>query len=162
MARKRNISIVEHAMCKEDHEIEWLIDSACSLHMIGWLEYFLDINSVNHGGHITFGNNKNGIIRRYGVLTNVKFFIQIVAYVEVLKHYLISVWQLCKVVYRVEFDDAYNYIMKKYRSRCIIKSEATRTIFLLDISLVISKPQLCFFVKSSLRSQLVMALETFL
>ncbi|XP_023756124.1 uncharacterized protein LOC111904606 [Lactuca sativa] len=102
---------------KEDHELEWLIDSACSLHMTGMLEYLCDFKAVTNGGHVTFGNDANITIQGYGVLTNGNFSIQRVTYVEGLKHNLISVGQFCKAGHRVEFDEEYSYIMTKDRSR---------------------------------------------
>lgn len=89
--------------------------------MIGRLEYLPDFKAVTHGDHVIFGNNENGTIRGYGVLKNGNFSIQRVAYIEGLKYNLITVGQLCKVGHRVEFDDEYSYIMKKDRSRCLIK-----------------------------------------
>ena len=44
---------------------------------------------------------------------NGNFSIQRVAYVEGLKHNLISVGQLCKAGHRVEIDDEYKYMMTK-------------------------------------------------
>lgn len=83
-------------MCEEDHEIDELIDSACSLHIIWSLEYLHDFKAVAHGGHVNFRNDEDGIIWWYGVLKNGNFSIQWVAYVEGLKHNLISFGQLCK------------------------------------------------------------------
>lgn len=82
--------MILQAICKEEEEEEWLIDSACSLHMTGRLEYLLDFRQINSSGLVTFGNNENGIISGYGVLTMGSFSIQRVAYVEGLKHNLIS------------------------------------------------------------------------
>lgn len=92
-------------MCEEDHEEKWLIDTACSLHMTGKLDCLRNFRLVFGGGHITFGNNENRIIRGYGVLTTGSFSILRVAYVEGLKHNLFGVSQLCKAVHRVEFEN---------------------------------------------------------
>ena len=69
-------------MCKDEQEEEWLIDSVCSLNITGRLEYLCDFRPISGGGHITFGNNTNGIIKGYGVLTKGSFSIKQVAYVE--------------------------------------------------------------------------------
>ena len=108
--------------------------------MTGRLEYLRDFRPICNGGNVTFGNNANGIIRGYDVLTTGNFSIQKVAYVESLKHNLISVGQLCKVGHRVEFDDQFCYIMTNDRSTCLIKSRFEGTMYPLDISLIIGKP----------------------
>ncbi|KAI3510751.1 hypothetical protein L1887_17885 [Cichorium endivia] len=84
---------------------------ACSMHMIGRLEFLRDYREVSFGGYVTFGNDANGIIKGYGVLTNGNFTIQKVAYVLGLKHSLISVGQLVSTGLRVEFDNEFSYIM---------------------------------------------------
>lgn len=66
----------------EEQEDEWLIDSACSLLMIGRIEFLQYFRHVNDGGYVTFGNYEYGTIMGYGVHTNVKFTIKRVAYVK--------------------------------------------------------------------------------
>ena len=102
-------------MCEEDHETEWLIDSSCSLHMTGRSQYLCDFKADTNGGHVTFGNDANGTIQGYRLLTNENFSIQRVAYIEGLKRNLISVGQLCKTGHHAEFDDEYNCMMTKDR-----------------------------------------------
>ena len=85
-------------MCEEDHEIEWLIDTTSSIHMAITLEYRCDFTVVTNGGQITFGNDSNGTIRGYNILTNDNFSIQRVSYVEGLKHNLICVGKSAKLV----------------------------------------------------------------
>lgn len=68
-------------------------------------------------------------------------------YVDGLKHNLISVGELCKVGHHVKFDDKYCYIMTSYRETCLINSKAEGTMYPLYVSLIISKPQLCFLSK---------------
>ena len=116
--------------------------------MTGRLEYLRDFRPICNGGNVTFGNSANGVIRGYGVLTTGNFSIQKVAYVEGLKHNLISVGQLCKAGHRVEFDDQFCYIMTSDRSTCLIKSRSEGTMYPLDVSLIIGKPQLCFLSKA--------------
>ena len=73
--------------------------------MTGRLEYLRDFRPICNVGNVTFRNNANRIIQVYVVITTRNSSIQMVAYVEGLKHNLISVGQLCKAVHRVEFDD---------------------------------------------------------
>ncbi|KAI3494495.1 hypothetical protein L1887_40743 [Cichorium endivia] len=102
---------IPKAFSIEEQDDKWLIDSACSMHMTGRLEFLRDYREVNFGGYVTFENDANGIIKGYGVLTNGNFTIQKVAYVLGLKHNLISVGQLVSTGLRVEFDNEFNYIM---------------------------------------------------
>ncbi|KAI3510684.1 hypothetical protein L1887_17816 [Cichorium endivia] len=95
----------------ENQDDEWLIDSACSMHMTGRLEFLRDYREVSFGGYVTFGNDANGIIKGYGVLTNGNFTIQKVPYVLRIKHNLINVGQLVTTGLRVEFDNEFSYIM---------------------------------------------------
>ena len=87
----QNNQLIMQEICEEEHEIKWSIDSSCSLHMTGVLEYLCNFKVVSHGGHITFWNDDNGKIQLDGVLTNGNFSIQRVAYVEDLKLNIICV-----------------------------------------------------------------------
>ncbi|KAI3505855.1 hypothetical protein L1887_28162 [Cichorium endivia] len=132
----------------EEQDDEWLIDSACSMHMTGRLEFLRDYREVNFGGYVTFGNDANGIIKGYGVLTNGNFTIQKVAYVLGLKHNLISVGQLVSTGLRVEFDNEFSYIMTGTRDRCLIRSSRQINMFPLDITMCPGKPRLCLLTKA--------------
>ncbi|KAI3505828.1 hypothetical protein L1887_28113 [Cichorium endivia] len=128
-----------HAFSAEEEDDEWLIDSACSMHMTGRLEFLRDYREVSFGGYVTFGNDANGIIKGYSVLTNGNFTIQKVAYVLGLKHNLISVGQLVSTGFRVEFDNEFSYIMTNTRDRCLVKSPKQLNMFPLDISMLPGK-----------------------
>ncbi|KAI3739575.1 hypothetical protein L2E82_29984 [Cichorium intybus] len=81
---------VAYAFSAEEQDDEWLIDSACSMHMTGRFEFLRDYHEVSSRGYATFRNDANGTIKGYGVLTNANFTIQRVAYVLGLKHNLVS------------------------------------------------------------------------
>ncbi|KAI3523763.1 hypothetical protein L1887_02147 [Cichorium endivia] len=100
--------------------------NACSMHMTGRLEFLRDYREVSFGGYVTFGNDANGIIKGYGVLTNGNFTIQKVAYVLGLIHNLVSI-------------DA--------RDRCLVKSPKQLNMFPLDISMFLGKPR-CLLSKA--------------
>lgn len=68
--------MIIQAMCEEDHEMEWIIDIVCPLHINGKYEYLHEYMALKSGGHVTFGKESNGIIRGYGVLTTWNFSIQ--------------------------------------------------------------------------------------
>ncbi|TLX67722.1 hypothetical protein E9993_23260, partial [Labilibacter sediminis] len=116
--------------------------------MTGKKEYLRDYRTINAGGYVTFGNNSNGLIKGYGSITNGSFTIKNVAYVEGLKHNLVSVGKLCDTGHRVEFDGHNNYIMPADRSKCFVTSKKRGTMFPLDISLMVGKPQICLLSKA--------------
>ncbi|KAI3510746.1 hypothetical protein L1887_17880 [Cichorium endivia] len=105
----------------EEQDDEWLIDSACSMHMTGRLEFLRDYREVNFGGYITFGNDANGIIKGYGLVST---------------------------GLRVEFDNEFSYIMTGTRDRCLVKSQKQLNMFPLYISMFLGKPRLCLLSKA--------------
>ncbi|KAI3790916.1 hypothetical protein L2E82_04347 [Cichorium intybus] len=127
--QKRSEANSTIALSTEEQDDEWLIDSACSMHMTGRLEFLRGYREFSFGGYVTFGNDANGIIKGYGVLTNGNFTIQKVAYVLGLKHNLISVGQLVSTGLRVEFDNEFSNIMTGNRDRCLIKSTRQLNMF---------------------------------
>ncbi|KAI3751914.1 hypothetical protein L2E82_23008 [Cichorium intybus] len=118
------------------------------MHTTGTLEFLRDYREVNHLGYVTFGNDANGIIKGYKVLTNGNFTVQRVAYVLGLKHNLVSVGQLVSTGLRVEFDNKFSYIMTGTRDRCLVKSPRHVNMFPLDISMFLGKPRLCLLSKA--------------
>ena len=75
MGSKTNCLISFQALCAEHQDKEWMIDSACSVHMTGRLDYLRDFKPVSEGGFVTFGNDANGEFLGYGVFTNGNFTI---------------------------------------------------------------------------------------
>ncbi|KAL4573036.1 hypothetical protein LXL04_019829 [Taraxacum kok-saghyz] len=132
-----------------EKEATWYIDSGCSLHMTGRLDFLREYKLCSNGGYVTFGNDTNGIIRGHGTLTNGYFSIKRVVYVAGLKHNLINVAILTDAQLRVEFDDKHSYVMTKDRSSCLIQSNRNQNMYPLDINLFIEKPQLCLMSKAA-------------
>ena len=77
----------------EGYDTKWYADTGCSRHMTGMKKYLKDFRPLN-GGRVFFGNNDYAYIRGYGTLTNGHLTIRKVAFVEGLKHNLISASQL--------------------------------------------------------------------
>ncbi|KAL7603227.1 uncharacterized protein LOC111890346 [Lactuca sativa] len=87
-------------------DTEWYIDSGCSCHMTGRNEELREYRELKDGGVVKFDNNALGEIKGYDMITNGKFSIRKVAYVEGLQHNLISVSELVVVTrLKVSFDD---------------------------------------------------------
>ena len=135
-------------MCVNQKDIDWLLDSGCSMHMTGRLDYLRDFKPIKQGGFVTFGNDENGTIMGYGILTNGEFTVRRVAYVHGLKHNLISVKQLCNVGHRVEFDRGYSYIWNEARTICLATSKCNGNMYPLNIQMILGKPQVCFLSKA--------------
>ena len=148
LVSKTNYLIFFQALCAEKQDKEWMIDSACSLHMTGRLDYLRDFKPVSEGGFVTFGNDANRKIMGCGVLTNGNFTIRRVAYVHGLKHNLISVGQLCNTGHRVEFDRGFSYIWNESRTTCLATSPKIGTMYPLQIQMIIGKPVLCLLSRA--------------
>ncbi|XP_052625919.1 uncharacterized protein LOC128132944 [Lactuca sativa] len=111
-------SIVEHFVDK------WYINSGCSCHMTGRREELREFQARTDGGCVKYSNNSYDIIKGYGMITNRDFSIRKVAYMEGLKHSLISISQL--VVgsgLKVSFDDEGSEIIEKKSKTVWLKSQ---------------------------------------
>ncbi|KAI3715136.1 hypothetical protein L6452_22105 [Arctium lappa] len=84
----------------------WYLDSGCSRHMTGNKE-LLSSFKAKSGGAVTFGDNKQGQIKGYGELSRGNVSVLKVAYVDGLKHNLISISQLCDHGFNVKFQRKY-------------------------------------------------------
>ncbi|XP_052621689.1 uncharacterized protein LOC128127279 [Lactuca sativa] len=69
-------------MCEEQYDEKWYIDSGCSRHMTGKKEILRDFRSLDNAGVVKFGNNHKCQVKGYGKVTNGKFTVNRVAYVE--------------------------------------------------------------------------------
>ncbi|XP_024969679.1 uncharacterized protein LOC112509039 [Cynara cardunculus var. scolymus] len=86
------------------HRQIWYLDSGCSRHMTG--NKSLLINYVSEpGSSVTFGDNARGTTKEYGVLSNGSVTFNRVAYVDGLKHNLLSISQLCDLNFIVKFEE---------------------------------------------------------
>ena len=81
----------------------WYLDSGCSKHMTG-KQALLDNYVATDGPTVVFGDNSTGQTEGYGSLTNGLVKLSKVAYVNGLKHNLISISQLCDADYKVLLD----------------------------------------------------------
>ncbi|KAI3672777.1 hypothetical protein L6452_38877 [Arctium lappa] len=84
----------------------WYLDSGCSRHMTGDKE-LLSSFKAKSGGVDTFGDNMQGHIKGYGELSRGNVSVSMVAYVDGLKHNLISISQLCDHGFDVKFQRKY-------------------------------------------------------
>jgi len=95
----------------------WYVDSGCSRHMIGNKELLFEYEEKIGGGSVTFGDNTKDQIKGYGVIVRGDVDINQVAYVNGLKHNLISVSQLCDNGLDVFFNQVLCIVERGYRHR---------------------------------------------
>nr|GEV08386.1 retrovirus-related Pol polyprotein from transposon TNT 1-94 [Tanacetum cinerariifolium] len=100
----------------------WYLDSGCSRHMTEVKQY-LDIYSKESRPKVVFGDNSLGDTEGYGSVNCNGITFTSVAYVNGLKHNLISISQMCDANFKVLFTDSGNHSQWK---RTLI--EAARTM----------------------------------
>ena len=81
-----------------------------------------EYRSLSDAGRVMYGNNTTGEIKGYVLITNNKFSIRKVRYVEGLQHNLISVSQLVVGTgLKVSLDDEVYEIIKKKTKAVLLK-----------------------------------------
>ena len=92
----------------------WYLDSGCARHMTG-SKHLLERFYVQKGPGVKFGGDStaSGQTEGYGVITNGRVTFGHVAYVNGIKHNLISVSQLCDAGFKVLFDIAQGVILNQ-------------------------------------------------
>ena len=126
----------------------WYIDSGCSKHMTGNLNYLRDFKPTQTFQDVTFGNNMTAQIKGYGNITNGNFTIKKVAYVDDLKHNLISVSQLCDNDLEVLFTKQRSLIKDAETKQVIVDSDRAGNMYPLDMNLIYGKPDICLLSKA--------------
>ncbi|KAI3715213.1 hypothetical protein L6452_22185 [Arctium lappa] len=102
---------------KKQHVPIWYLDSGCSRHMTGDRGLLSSYKEKLGGGSVTFGDNKKGQIKGYGVIAKGDIDVNRVAYVDGLKHNLLSVSQLC--------DNGLDEMFKRHEFEMSIMGELT-------------------------------------
>ncbi|KAI3510701.1 hypothetical protein L1887_17834 [Cichorium endivia] len=126
------------------------MDSGCSRHMTGKKEYLRDYRTLDDAGNVRFGNNDTCPIRGYGKITNGQFTINPVAFVEGLKHNLVSISQLVVGTGNaVTFNDQGSVITKEATKELLLKSERNGSMFPLNLKPVIGGESLCLLSKAN-------------
>ncbi|XP_052625928.1 uncharacterized protein LOC128132950 [Lactuca sativa] len=126
----------------------WYIDSGCSKHMTGNRNYLRDFKPIQTNQDVTFGNNMKAKIKGYGNITNGNFTIKKVAFVDDLKHNLISVSQLCDNNLEVLFTKQRSLIMDAKTKDVIVDSDRAGNMYPLDMDLIYGKPDICLLSKA--------------
>nr|KAJ0212108.1 hypothetical protein LSAT_V11C400226990 [Lactuca sativa] len=120
----------------EPNDDTWYIDSGCSKHMTGNRNYLHDCKPIQTNQDVTFGNNMKAKIKGYGNITNGRFTIKKVAFVDDPKHNLISVSQLCDNNLEVLFTKQRSLIMDTKTKDVIVDSDRAGNMYPLDMDLI--------------------------
>nr|KAJ0209793.1 hypothetical protein LSAT_V11C400226980 [Lactuca sativa] len=132
----------------EPNDDTWYIDSGYSKHMTGNRNYLRDFKPIQTNQDVTFGNNMKAKIKGYGNITNGNFTIKKVAFVDDLKHNLISVSQLCDNILEVLFTKQRSLIMDTKTKDVIVDSDRAGNMYPLDMDLIYGKPDICLLSKA--------------
>ncbi|KAI3770175.1 hypothetical protein L6452_01298 [Arctium lappa] len=95
------------------------------------------------GGSVTFGNNKKGQIKGYGVIAKGDIDVNKVAYVDGLKHNLLSVSQLCDNGLDVMFKRQYCSLLKEDTTTELLRAKRRGELYLMDFKSTNREEKLC-------------------
>ena len=126
---------------------EWHLDSACSRSMTGEKSLMTELVPCA-GPSVAFGNDTEGHTEGYGVVTNGEITFKRVAYVNGLKHNLISVSQLCDEDFEVHFDKLQG-IVTNINKEIVLIAPRSRDVYIIDMTPVVPQTQVCFYTKAS-------------
>ncbi|GJV59389.1 hypothetical protein Tco_1465489 [Tanacetum coccineum] len=104
--------------------------------------------SKESGPKVVFGDNFSSDIEGYGLVNCNEITSTRVAYVNGLKHNLISISQLCDANFKVLFTKTQGTIFNKNNEVVLIASRR-RDVYVIDMSSYNEKSNACFFAKSS-------------
>ncbi|KAI3690626.1 hypothetical protein L2E82_48771 [Cichorium intybus] len=117
--------------------------------MTGNQSFLRDFKPTESKQDVTFGNNMTARIKGYGNITNGHFTIKKVAYVDGLKHNLISVSQLCDNNHEVLFTKQRSIITDAKTKVILVNSDRLGNMYPLDMDLIYGKPDICLLSKAS-------------
>ena len=107
--------------------MRWYLDSGCSRHMTGDNSLFTSL-SRKEGGTVTFGDNGKGKIVGIGTIgKSPQPTIENVALVDGLHHNLLSVSQLCKIGYKIEFE--HNHCLISQNNQVLFQGKCKNNMY---------------------------------
>src|ERR1043166_125628 len=125
----------------------WYMDSGCSKHMTG-TKSLLDSYVETDGPTVVFGDDSTGKTEGYGSLTNGLVKFSKVAYVNGLKHNLISISQLCDADYKVILDKHQGTVVN-INKEVVLVAPRKRDVYLVDFTPIKTDSETCFFAKAA-------------
>ncbi|KAI3667434.1 hypothetical protein L6452_42491 [Arctium lappa] len=127
----------------------WYLDSGCSRHMTGNKE-LLSSFKAKFGGAVTFGDNVQGQIKGYGELSRGNVLVSKVAYVDGLKHNLISISQLCDHGFDVKFQRKYCSLLHSESGQELLRADRKGKKYILVLIDEFSRFTWIEFIKAKL------------
>ncbi|GKD18641.1 hypothetical protein Tco_1207799 [Tanacetum coccineum] len=125
----------------------WYLDSGYSRHMTG-IKQYLHRYSKESGPKVVFGDDSSGDIEGYGSVNCNGITFTRVAYVNGLKHNLISISQLCDANYKVLFTKTQGTIYNQ-NDEVVLNAPRRRDVYVIDMSSFNKERNACFFAKAS-------------
>ncbi|GKD28733.1 retrovirus-related pol polyprotein from transposon TNT 1-94 [Tanacetum coccineum] len=123
------------------------LDSGCSRHMTG-IKQYLHIYSKESGPEVVFRDDSLGDTEGYGLVNCNEITFTMVAYVNGLKHNLISISQLCDANYKVLFTKTQGTIYNQ-NDEVVLIAPRRRDVYVIDMSSFNKKSNAYFFAKAS-------------
>ncbi|KAI3665009.1 hypothetical protein L6452_43625 [Arctium lappa] len=111
----------------------WYLDSGCSRHITGDKK-LLSSFKAKFGGAVTFGDNMQGQIKGYGELTTGNVSVSKVAYVDGLKHNLISISQLCDHGFDVKFQEKHCSLLHSKTGQEMLRADRKGHLYRMNFS----------------------------
>ncbi|GJS57493.1 retrovirus-related pol polyprotein from transposon TNT 1-94 [Tanacetum coccineum] len=121
--------------------------NVCSRHMT-WVKQYLHIYSKESGPKVVFGDNSLGDTEGYGLVNYNGITFTKVAYVNGLKHNLISISQLCDANFQVLFTKTQGTIFNQNQEVVLI-APRRRDVYVIDMTSYNEESNACFFAKAS-------------
>ncbi|GJX35466.1 retrovirus-related pol polyprotein from transposon TNT 1-94 [Tanacetum coccineum] len=125
----------------------WYLDSGCSRHMTGVKQY-LHRYSKESGPKVVFGDNSSGDTKGYGSVNYNRITFTGVAYVNGLKHNLISISQLCDTNFKVLFTKTQGTIFNQ-NNEVVLIAPRRRDVYVIDMTSYNEESNAFFFAKAS-------------
>ncbi|GKE69447.1 hypothetical protein Tco_1527519, partial [Tanacetum coccineum] len=123
------------------------LDSGCSRH-VTWVKQYLHRYSKESGPKVVFRDNSSCDTEGYGSVNRNRITFTRVAYVNGLKHNLISISQLYDANFKVLFIKTQGTIFNQNNEVVLITSRI-RDVYVIDMSSYNEESNACFFSKTS-------------
>ncbi|GJS26879.1 retrovirus-related pol polyprotein from transposon TNT 1-94 [Tanacetum coccineum] len=136
----------EFYTCHQDAQDD-RCDSGCSRHMTGVKQY-LHRYSKESSPKVVFGDNSSGDTKVYGSVNYNGITFTRIAYVNGLKHNLISISQLCDANVKVLFTKTQGTIFNQNK-KVVLIAPRIRDVYVIDMSSYNEEINACFFTKAS-------------
>ncbi|GJV86466.1 retrovirus-related pol polyprotein from transposon TNT 1-94 [Tanacetum coccineum] len=125
----------------------WYLDSGYSRHITG-VKHYLHRYSKESGPKAVFGDNSSGDTEGYGSVNCNGITFTRVAYVNGLKHNLISISQLCDANFKVLFTKTQWTILNQ-NDEVVLIAPRRKDVYVIDMSTYNSENNACFYAKAS-------------